>query len=231
VILDRELIARRRADLCLSQRMLANQLGVTSPTIASLERGDNHGDLPLRLLVRLAEALAVAVTSLFCNDRSRQADDDRDDSAAVGALLFETKVLTPIDALCDALDWPLERVRRAVEALDAELPAVGLRLQSRGGSVAIRRAVEPASAAHVQQLLRLHVLRNGVGLAEARVLYRIMKGTLPRELSNADAVALRTLANAGLIELADAQSKGSAPSWRIASHVRAALRLDQSTRA
>jgi transcriptional regulator with XRE-family HTH domain len=220
VILDRDLIARRRAELCLSTRKLANQLGVTSPTIASLERGDNHGDLSVRFIVRLAAALAVDVPSLFRDTERRDTDDDANDVAAVGALLFETKVLTPIDVLCDALDWPLERVRSAVRSLEAQLPAVGLRLQRRGGNVAVRRAVEPTGPEQVQELLRLHLLRNGVGLAEARALYRIMKGTLPGELGNADAVALGTLANAGLIELAEAQSKGSTPRWVLAEAVR-----------
>lgn len=116
------------------------------------------------------------------------------DAASLGALLYETHVLTPGTMICAALDWPLERVRTALDDLEA--------------------------------LLRAHLLSNGISLAEARVLYQIMRGMLRRNLGNADTVALGTLINAGLVQLNEAKSKNSAPSWVLADDVRYSLLLD-----
>lgn len=222
-ILDGPAIRRRRAELRLSARDVGGQLGGTGQVVTSIERGTNHPDLTLATVARLARALAVDITTLFgpgtaapeavpagattaapsddspgttatCPD-----DGDGTDVAALGSLLFCARILTPLSALAEALGWPLERVEAALGTLSTQLPLVGLRLHRLNGKAGIARSVEALEAKAAQAVIRKHLQRDGLSVAEARMVYRVARTGLPTTPNNAEATAMGVLANAGLL--------------------------------
>ena len=214
MLLDATLIRRRRFDLGLSERAVAKPLGVASSMIARIEDGTNHKDLPLGLLTRLADVLAVPLPALILEDDSSPVDpaeasggghhdeSHEDDAARVGALLYATETLTPIGAVCDALDWTRTRTRAALNALDAQLRPAGLCVHELKGEVRIQRRADSAEVDALKQLLRRHQARRGLNLGEARVLADLLAGRLDTsKLSNPNQVALARLSNAGLVDL------------------------------
>lgn len=74
MILDGGLVRRRREELGLSMRALAAQLGTSGPTIARLEAGNDHDDIPLGLADRLADAISVDLPTLAL-DRRKEAQN------------------------------------------------------------------------------------------------------------------------------------------------------------
>lgn len=229
MILDVELIRRRRVEVGLSHRAVAAGLGVTSSVIKRLETGTNHLDLTVGQLTRLAELLAVDVADLIATTRPNPDGADHspaevspsdDDAAIVGSLLAATKVLTPTTAIAEATGWPLPRVHAALEVLTDRLPATGQRLRRNQSLVAIARAVTDDDADRIKAALRIHLARNGVSASEVRLLRRIHAGTVPKTLGNADTVTLGALANAQVITSDDGVD------WDLADDVRYSLLLD-----
>jgi transcriptional regulator with XRE-family HTH domain len=64
-VIDASALRRARHDRGLSQRQLAKAIGVDPLTVQRLEAGADPGDLPLRVLARITEALAVAPAELL----------------------------------------------------------------------------------------------------------------------------------------------------------------------
>ena len=220
MILDGSLIRRRREELGYSARTLASALGVTGAVITALERGGNHADLALRVVQRLGQLLGVPPRRLFV-DQDPGHGPPATDVATVVALLHLTGVLTPVETVAAALRWDLERTQHAAAAAEAYLPTLGLRLHRLGRKIGLARDVEAADVAVVQRLLRAHLLRDGISLAEARMMRRVLDGDPPKEPSNPERVALATLANAGLIE--PAGESGAVHEWRPSEDVRIGL--------
>lgn len=197
--LDAALIRRRRAELGLSTRTVAKHVRVSPNVIVAIEAGTNHDDISVAHLYRLADVLAVNVTTLLLSARPPQTVGDDEDVAAVGSLLHATGVITPLDALADALGWEAARLEQALDGLERALSAVGLRLHRLRGGVGLARAGEPVEPSQLVAVLRKHLNRDGVSLGEGRALYRFMIGSPPREPSNAEKVAIGVLANAELL--------------------------------
>jgi transcriptional regulator with XRE-family HTH domain len=83
-LLNAALIRDRRQQLLLSERGLADVLGVTGSVIYGLERGANHDEQPLSLVVKLAQALALPFDDLLQSGQSGHLDaapGDRNDPA------------------------------------------------------------------------------------------------------------------------------------------------------
>lgn len=199
MLLDAALIRRRRRELGLSLRGVARHLNVSAAVIERIEEGINHNDLPLALAAALADTLAIPRQHIWAQPHPADTDT-ADDAATVGALLAETGVLTPREALADALTWPLHRVDAALEQLDQHLRPLGWTLHHLKGDVDIRRHPGAANPEQIQTLLRHHHARRSLTRSEARLLYRILGGlTEQRISSNNDRVALGRLQNAGLL--------------------------------
>lgn len=202
-LLDCELLRRRRRELGISVRTLAAAIGATSPVIVALERGDNHGDLPLSQVLALAGALGLPPAELLTPANTTTAAQD-DGSAAeqlapvLGALLHGTGVLTSLEALAEATGHDLPTIDRALCRLDELLHRAGLRVHRLGGDAAIARGATAVDAERMRTLLRLHHDRKSVSLSEARVLFDIVRGrTKSISGSNPRRVALGALTNAG----------------------------------
>lgn len=226
MIVDADRVRRRRAELGLTVRGLAKHLKVTGAVVTRLESGDNHPDLPLGLLVRLAEVLAVDLPTLLVQSRPAcDAVPDADqDARTVGAALVADGTLVPLGALAEAFDWTLQRTEAAIEALEARLPDVGMRVHRLRDQVAVVRAVEPISRAALGQLTRKHLHRTAISLSEARIVFRLASGTPPRDPGNSERVAIGVLANAGLLE----PDPAGAAEMRLSEDVRFSLLLDEA---
>lgn len=219
--LDADLVRRRSAELGLSQRALAAAMSVTAPVLRSLDAGTNHEAFTVAQLQGLARALGVSVPDLFISDSPAPdaeiaaADPDvAEDARTVGAALDAAEVLTPTTALAEALGWPLARVEAALEVLDAALHAAGFRLHRLYNRVSIVRAVDAADREQIRQVTRSHLARESLNLTEARLLRKVVTGGgAPKELSNAETVALGVLVNAGLVVLGKPVGASASRPW------------------
>lgn len=219
MILDADLIRRRRDELRLSQRQLAAQLGVTGAVVRGLEAGTNHTTVSVGLLDQLARALAVDPGTLFA--RTGDADETAgSDAATLGAALRAVDTSIPVTVLADQLGWDRDRIHAAIAELAEQLPRCGMRLRHVSGRLNIERAVEPIDREQLQATVRAHLAADGLSALEARVLHQVWTGSLPRELTNAEYVAIGVLANAGLIEPGDAPKNSQAQRpWQLVSDV------------
>lgn len=202
-MLDTQLIVRRRHELGLSQRHVARQLGVSPVTVAALESGTNHHDLPMRLVARLADTLACELVKLIAPEHQNGRDADDGLVAEVGALLASTDHAVAVETLAEALDSTLDRVRQQLKVLDQELRGSGLRLMEAPAGVQIVADPSGRAPEAFQQLLRGQHARHGLTATEAKLLHRALNGTLePGDLTHAEQVAYARLLNARLIDLA-----------------------------
>lgn len=224
--LDIDLLRRRRRELALSQRAVAAACDCTTPVIVSLEAGRNHDELTVAFLTRLADTLAVDIRSLHQTADPAEPSERTDDPATVGSALVATGVLTPITGLAESLGWTLERTRLAVDQLEQHLPAVGMRLHRLEGRVAIRRADEPIDAPTLAGVVRAHIARDGLNLTEASLLATIINDGPPRQLGNAQAVALGVLTNAGLVTTDDPRTATAEATTVASAAVRFSLMVD-----
>ena len=236
MILDTHLIRRRREVLGLSVRAVAARLGVVGAVVRRIEASENHPDVNLGQVTKLAEILNVDVTTLFAPaappDPGGRHDEGRDegrgdgDVAALGALLHAAGVLTPAAALRDALDWDKARLDRGLAALDVQAGAIGLRLNRNPAGFSLTRAVEACPADVLADVIRSHVNRDGLNLTEAAMLRRVANGEAPREPTNPEAVALGVLGNARLVKHGEAPTPTSQAPLVLAEAVRYSLLLD-----
>jgi transcriptional regulator with XRE-family HTH domain len=208
-VLDTNLVVRRRHELGLSQRHVTRQLGVTSVTVAALEAGTNHDDLPLRLVQRLATTLACDLSDLLASaDPAGDADPDHGSVSQVGSLLAGADEPVDVDTLAEALECTLAETRVRLDALDGELRPCGLRVGEQAGRVSIVADTARRSPAPFERLLRGQHARRGMAATEATLLYRAMNGALqPGKLTNAEQVAYARLLNAGLLDSDDGPSR------------------------
>lgn len=199
MLLDTDTIIRRQQNLRISQRQLAATLGVALTVIARLEDGTNHDDLPLHLVLRLADALAVRPEQIL-EDQPDPEPDEKSDSKTVGAMLAQTDTLTPTTAIAEALGWTLARTERALAQLADDLPDVGLKLHRLRGQVKLVPNNDATTPRDVEDLVRLHHARDGMNRTEAQVLRTVLQGGDSRSLQgNSQQVALGRLRNAGYI--------------------------------
>jgi transcriptional regulator with XRE-family HTH domain len=126
---DTELLAERRVRSGHSTLSLAGHLGVSVATVRAVEGGADPARYEYGLLCRYAEALGLEVPQMFratvvCTD----GPDVGDDAAHVVAVIVAAGGVVQIDQLAEALEWPPQRVRVALDDAAKLLPGVGLRL-------------------------------------------------------------------------------------------------------
>ena len=205
MILDADLIRRRRDELRLSQRQLAAQIGATGAVVRGLEAGTNHTTITVGMLDLLARALAVEPGTLFVRDSVGEPAESLDaDVAMLGAALRAVDTSIPVSTLAAEFSWSPQRIHAAIAALSERLAGCGIRVRHVAGRLSIERSVEAIDRVRLQRVVRAHLSASGLSVLEARVLHQVMSGTLPRELSNAEHVALGVIINAGLVEVGEA---------------------------
>jgi len=166
-MIDTKTLRRLRHDRGISQRKLAAAAGVDPLTIQRLEAGADCGDLPLRVLRRIADTLGVTPAHLLRETPEATAGQAEPDvTARVGSTLLAFKDSTVTD-LATSLGVPRAQVRQSVGQLAAELPALGIAVARDGDHVRLEPSEEPAAATAAPKPLRLD---------QARLLRRIQRG-------------------------------------------------------
>jgi transcriptional regulator with XRE-family HTH domain len=199
-VLDRRLIASRRAALGLSRHDLAQATGLATGAIEHIETRGRHDDLQLSAAIQLAAALAIPIADLL-----QPAQPDHAairGHTAVEALLAERRQPTAAEDLAATLGWTLARTLAALRALDRRLSGTGQALQR---LPVHRYALVPAMNA-VSQSQRRDAARRQLrrlDVATARVLHRIVCGARQdrrwNAYTNVDRRHLAQLVNLGLV--------------------------------
>ncbi|MGH9225931.1 MAG: hypothetical protein ACRD2W_19560 [Acidimicrobiales bacterium] len=136
--------------------------------------------LPSSVLARLADILGLSTLQLL-DFRAEQTPESPGDPSFLGAYMGEFPEGLTRDALAEALGWTLDRIERALAALDRDLHPCGLRLRIRdGGRVALagrldltegraRMSIERARASATLEVpIAVLVLRAVSGVARVR---------------------------------------------------------------
>ncbi len=141
---------RRAIDECgLSLTEIADRAGIVPGDIRDLD----FGHVPPTLMNRLADVLGASGNQ-FLGPGEPDNDKHEDDSTVVGAYLGEFPEGLTRDALAEALHWTLDRLERALAALDIGLRASGLRLRGNGRGVSLAGRLE-----HTDGLTRASIER------------------------------------------------------------------------
>lgn len=207
-ILDVDKLVRWRVAAGFSQRQLSRQVGLSTIGVSTLEQpaGDNHGDLSLRTLTRLADALGVEPRGLLSSDGEAPAEvAPAPDDVKVEAVLFEVGAALSRTDLAQALGWELARVNAAVTGLRGRLTGTGQRLVG-GSRLRLQARQEMLDEAELSRARALAQKADGRGFDHgcARVLRQVLDGEVDSSwearASNPQRVTLGRLANLGLIE-------------------------------
>ena len=91
----------------------------------------------------------------------------------------------------------------------------------------IVRDVNAIDSTELASVLRAHVNRDGLNRTEASMLHRVHVEGAPREPTNAQAVALGTLLNAGLVVIDELRPGGKERPLVLSEEVRFSLLLVQ----
>jgi len=208
-VLDVNRLVSARLELKLSQRQVADQLGVTANTISRLESGRSHEVLELGMLARLAAVLGVSARDLFPPPvAAGSGSDDEppwgDDVQRVEAALLDAELLRSSE-LAIAMGWSLARTRQALAALGQRLASRGAILIRVDGRYRIRSRTGLLSDAERQRLARTRHSRYGLNTLEAGYLYQALAGPIDRGWDAKGAQAkerygMGSLLKAGLVE-------------------------------
>ncbi|MCD4532509.1 helix-turn-helix transcriptional regulator [Nocardioides sp. cx-169] len=192
-MIDTTQLRALRVDRGYSIRSLAKSAGVDHQTIRRLENGADPGDLPLRVLDRIAAALGVIPATLLATEREVEQHDLQ---RRIGGLLLSAQGITTT-AVATSLATPIETVEEAIPALVDALAEAGLTVGRHGDTLRIN-PLELHSTAHADT--------RPMTLNEARLLRRIHRGEdIRRSLSKADReLTLPRLIRTGLVDPAPA---------------------------
>ncbi len=125
-------------------------------------------------------------------------DEQEDDATVVGAYLGEFPEGLTRDALAEALHWTLDRLERALAALDVGLRASGLRLRANGRGVSLAGRLERTDGLTRASIERLAERAPILTRALARLTWDAM-GSGIGEMRPEDRDAARVAEHQGLI--------------------------------
>ena len=205
-LLNRRLIAARRAALGLSRYELAQASGLPTGTLEHIENRGIHDNLQLDAAVKLATALGIPIADLLQRERPGPAAIRGD--VTVEALLAEQRRPIPAEDLAATLGWTPARTLAALRALDRRLDGTGQALQR---LPVHRYALVPAMTAISQRQRRDGARRQlrTLDVDTARVLHRLVCG--PRQdhrwsaYTDDDRRHVAQLVNLGLVHDAGGQ--------------------------
>ena len=183
-------------------RRVARDLGVSAVTMANLEDGVNHADLPMRMVADLARVLGVAPVELFARAGDQPAAPAPDDQAVEAALMIRRSSTSNSD-LAKALGWDLRRVRTALARLVERQCHSGIRLHDHKWQChSLRPATEHLSDEQQQAVHRIGPVQDGLTVETAALLAQVAHGTVSKNWQNPSAseqMALQKLLKQGLV--------------------------------
>lgn len=197
------LIERRRLELALSRRELADQVGCRIGAVQALANGGDLGNWPLRMVQALLTTLGLTWTDL---DEPEGAAGDATGIERLGAELMRTGRLRDVDIRAARADDALPVLRARLEQLGmtlAEIDAGHLKLVARDDVPGLPRAFAEVS----DRLAAGHLTGPEEDLVAA-----IANGSLDRQrLSHSRCRALASLLHAGLLEERDGAFNAAGP--------------------
>jgi transcriptional regulator with XRE-family HTH domain len=174
-VIDPVALRRLRHDRGLSQRRLAAAIGVDPLTVKRLEDGADPGDLPLRILQRIADTLGATPALLLSGGIGPPEPNDL--TARIGGALLEHGRTTRA-ALATALATEPSQVTQCIRALDTTLGEVGMAVAGHADEVWLV-PIRPSRVATSPE--------RSLSIREARLLRRIQRGEdVRRSLSKCD---------------------------------------------
>lgn len=211
--LNGRLIRDRRLALGLSDQVLAEILGTTSRSIATLERGGDQNHLSLEFAQELAALLGVGLADLLDDPDQDHVEDHADpddppgdelddeigpDDAAVVGRHLTAAGRTHIDDLARTLGWTSGRTRWALHRLEQSLAGVGQALAWVADSeVEITTAPGPTYTINV--LSRRDIRAYGLRNMDAGLLHRLATQGPQNDVTRWDQIALTRLRGIGLV--------------------------------
>lgn len=186
------LIERRRLELALSRRELADKVGCRIGAVQALENSGDLGNWPFRIVQTLLTSLGLTWTDL---DQVETAVADATDVERHGAELVRTGRLRDIDIRAAAAD-------DALPALRAELQQIGMALaETAAGHLELVARDDVPGLPRVFEEVSDRLARGQLTGPEEEVVAAIANGSLDRQrLSHSRSRALASLLRAGLIE-------------------------------
>jgi transcriptional regulator with XRE-family HTH domain len=203
-LLDCQRIRQLRLARGYSMRRIARQLGVSAVTMANLEDGANHAEVPMRLVTDLARVLGVAPAELFARTTDQPVKPSPDDQAVEAALMI-ARSATSVSKLARALGWELERTHVALRQLERRQTNSGIRLHDYGWQCrSLVPATEHLSDEQQRDLHRIGPLQRGLTIETATLLARVALGDTSKNWqhhpSASQQMALQKMLNKGLVE-------------------------------
>lgn len=206
--LDSERIAVRRRELGLSQREVARQVGGGNSLVFHLEGDAPHGDLTLRELERLGEALAMDLKDLIAGDPEGAPSRDAGTWGPslvpeLGALLLRVGGRVPLSALAETLECPREQLAAALERLDACLRPCGLQVHLHDATAhLVPMASSDIPASRLTDAMRKADARAHQKASRIRLAYRVFATETTAKkvaVTNPGKVTLGELVNSGIV--------------------------------
>lgn len=171
-----EVLRRARVARNLSQRALARDVNLRLGQLVAMEKSGHSDRLTLGALYKLADSLCVEPASLLTQQTAVR--EPAPDDVAVEALLATVGKATNRDDIAWALGWDLERVNRALLALEQRLRASGQRLRrAKFGWFCLAAADDVLGVDQALNITRVTFSEHGITRDHARVLYRLAQGT------------------------------------------------------
>jgi len=204
MILNGTTMRKRRMELGISIRALANLAGVTGSTIARLEDSGDPSQLSVQTLMKIIRNLAVDLSDVVDSDLQSSPYSIMTTVEELGQLLHNHKKAIPRSHIAECMDLTLNEVDSALLKLDELLRFTGLRIHQASTGVAIVAAAtsprlsKAKEAAHRTRSFR--VLNAG----DLLLLYRIMHEGLDHNMiagRNNGIVSLHKLENANLVQI------------------------------
>jgi transcriptional regulator with XRE-family HTH domain len=178
VILNPGMIRQRRLELGFSLQKLAKMSGIGLNRLAAIERGENHPDLLLADLVRLAKALSLTPAELMLAPApGPPAPDDIKLEAALHHLRLIRRRPTAIAA---ALGWNREQFAAAAAQLSSRLGATGVVLSRNESGWMLGPRPGILSDSELDRLAEIEEVRDELNLRQARIFKLAIRGELTR---------------------------------------------------
>jgi transcriptional regulator with XRE-family HTH domain len=199
--IDGAKVRARRIDVGVSERVLAEALGVSTGVIDSLEHGGEQNHLTLDFVHQLATTLGAQVADLLTDHVHQEPVDpdeiDPGDAAEIGRHL-SLAGRAHIDDLARALGWTGSRVRWALHTLEARLPACGMTL-AWIADTEVQLAPQVGQTETVGVVSRRDLRAYGLYETDAALLHQIIVDGPHNKPGVVNKLALNRLRNAGIL--------------------------------
>lgn len=246
VLLDADLIRRRRIELRMTERQLGRLVGKSGQLVRRIEAGLSHEGITVRTAHRIADALGLSLGTLFVSgpsgtpmtppaedsdrdDRTESPVDEERDVARLGALLAEVGERASKELIAETLTLSARRLEIVLTDLDSRLRPLGLALEITGAGVAIVAERGRLASLDVQHARQTGRAQQPLGAQEAKMLMRVLRGDIcaTATLDRPAGMIMAKLFKAGAIDLPAGQWTGANPP-RLTPEARYGLMLGAS---